>query len=141
MAKEESKFKFSIIMSIYKVEEYIEEAIESVVNQDIGFKENIELILVNDGSPDNSEKICKKYKKLYPKNIKYIVKENGGLSSARNLGLKHVEGEIINFMDPDDILELDVCRRVQKFMDKHEDINLVALRINLFEAQTGFKHP
>ena len=60
------QFKFSIIMSVYKVEEYLEEAVDSILNQDIGFKDNIQLILVNDGSPDNSETICLRYKDMYP---------------------------------------------------------------------------
>ena len=62
----EKQFKFSIIMSVYKVEDYIVEAVDSVINQDIGFKENIQLILVNDGSPDNSEKYCLEYQEKYP---------------------------------------------------------------------------
>ena len=66
------KYKFSVIIPIYNVEDYIEETILSVINQSIGFKENIQLILVNDGSPDDSEKICLKYKEMYPNNIIYI---------------------------------------------------------------------
>ena len=58
-------YKFSVIIPIYNVESYLEDTIESVINQTIGFKENIELILVNDGSPDNSNIICKKYLELY----------------------------------------------------------------------------
>ena len=76
------KYKISIVMPFYNSESYIEEAIESVINQTIGF-ENIQLILVNDGSNDNSEKICLKYKNIY-NNIIYIKQENGGVSSARN---------------------------------------------------------
>ena len=137
----EKQFKFSIIMSVYKVEDYIVEAVDSVINQDIGFKENIQLILVNDGSPDNSEKYCLEYQEKYPDNVVYIKKENGGLSDARNVGLEYVKGEIVNFCDPDDILEKDVCSLVYKFFKKHTDVTLAAIRIKLFEAQTGFGHP
>ncbi|MBO5909034.1 MAG: CDP-glycerol glycerophosphotransferase family protein [Clostridia bacterium] len=135
------QFKFSIIMSVYKVEDYLEEAVDSVINQNIGFKDNIQLILVNDGSPDNSEEICLRYKERYPDNVVYVKKENGGLADARNVGLEYVEGEIVNFCDPDDILEKDVCSLVYKFFQNHSDINLASIRIRLFEAQTGFKHP
>lgn len=135
------QFKFSIIMSVYKVEEYLEEAVDSIINQDIGFQENIQLILVNDGSPDNSEAICLKYKEKYPNNVVYVKKENGGLADARNVGLEYVNGEIVNFCDPDDILENNVCSLVYKFFEKHKDVNLASIRIKLFEAQTGFKHP
>ena len=135
------KFKFSIIMSVYKVEDYLVEAVDSVINQKIGFKNNIQLILVNDGSPDNSEEICLRYKEQYPDNVVYIKKENGGLSDARNVGLEYVDGEIVNFCDPDDILENNVCTLVYDFFKKHQDITLAAIRIRLFEAQTGFGHP
>ena len=91
---EEYKYKFSVVIPIYNVEKYLEETIESIINQSIGFEENIQIILVNDGSPDNSEEICLKYKEMYPDNILYIKKENGGVSSARNTGLKKVSGEL-----------------------------------------------
>ena len=81
------KFLINTIIPIYNVEEYLEEAIESVINQTIGFEKNIGLILVNDGSSDNSEKICLKYKEKYPNNILYIKQKNKGVSSARNNGL------------------------------------------------------
>lgn len=136
----QQQFKFSIIMAVYKVEDYLEEAVDSVLNQDIGFKDNIQLILVNDGSPDNSEEICLRYKEMYPDNIVYIKKENGGLADARNVGLEYVEGEIVNFCDPDDILEKDVCSIVYDFFREHNDITLASIRIRLFEAQTGFRH-
>ena len=68
----QKKFKFSVIIPIYNVEKYLNETIESVINQTIGFEENIQLILINDGSPDNSETICLKYKEKYP-NISLIM--------------------------------------------------------------------
>ncbi len=135
------QFKFSIIMSVYKVEDYLEESVDSVINQDIGFKDNIQLILVNDGSPDNSEELCLKYKEKYPDNVVYVKKENGGLADARNVGIEYVKGEIVNFCDPDDILEKDVCSLVYSFFEQHKDIDLASIRIRLFEAQTGFRHP
>lgn len=138
---EEYKYKFSIIMSIYNVEKYLEEAIESIINQDIGFEENVQLILVNDGSPDNSEEICLKYKNKYPSNILYLKKENGGVSTAKNLGLKYREGKYINFCDPDDILESNTLTEVEKFFKKNENIiSMVAIPLIFFEAQTGI-HP
>ncbi|HHX67934.1 MAG TPA: glycosyltransferase family 2 protein, partial [Gallicola sp.] len=77
---EKYKYKFSIIMSVYNVEKYIEEAIESVINQSIGFERNVQLILINDGSTDDSEEICKKYQKIYSENIIYKKQTNKGLS-------------------------------------------------------------
>lgn len=141
MRKENERFKFSVIIPIYNVEKYLEECIDSIINQTIGFKQNIQLILVNDGSPDNSGKICESYKKKYPNNIMYIKQKNNGVSSARNEGLKHVKGEIVNFCDPDDYFNLDVFELVEKFLKENNEIKLVSTRIKFFEARTGFGHP
>ena len=83
----QKEFKISVVIPIYNVEEYIEEALDSVINQTLGFEENIQMVLVNDGSSDSSGEICERYEKKYPQNIKYFYKENGGVSSARNMGI------------------------------------------------------
>lgn len=92
--------KISIIVPVYNVEEYLENCINSILNQT--FKD-FELILVNDGSTDNSLKICKYYKNI-DNRIGIINKENGGLSSARNAGLDIAKGEYIGFVDSDDYI-------------------------------------
>ena len=92
-AQKAYQYKFTVVTPVYKVEEYLEETIESVLNQTIGFEENIQMILVNDGSPDRSEEICLKYQKQYPDNIIYLKKENGGVSSARNESFPHIQGK------------------------------------------------
>ena len=89
---------FSIIVPIYNVERYLEQCIESVLAQDY---QNYELILVYDGSPDNSIDICVKFAKQYP-NIIFIRKINGGLSDARNAGIKLARGKYLMFLDSDD---------------------------------------
>ena len=89
------KYKFSVVIPVYNVEKFLEETVDSVINQTIGFKKNIQIILVNDGSPDNSDEICQRYVKEYPKNIKYIKQENAGVSAARNTGIPFVEGSAI----------------------------------------------
>ena len=86
------KYKISVVIPVYKVEAYLRETVESVIAQTIGFEENIQLILVNDGSPDNSEEICLEYKNRYPRNVIYLKKENGGVSSARNESIPYIEG-------------------------------------------------
>ena len=93
------KYKFSIIMAVYNVELFLREAIESIIKQDIGFKENVQLILIDDGSKDCSGKICDEYQKKYPWNIVVIHKQNNGVSSARNMGLEYVEGEYVNCLE------------------------------------------
>ena len=92
---------FSIIVPIYNVERYLEQCIESVLMQNY---QNYELILVDDGSPDNSIDICTKYAKQYS-NIVFIHKINGGVSDARNAGIQIARGEYLMFLDSDDYWE------------------------------------
>ena len=132
------KYKFSVIIPIYNVEEYLEETIISVINQDIGFKENIQIILVNDGSPDNSEAICLKYKEMYPENVVYVYQDNSGVSAARNNGLNYVEGEFINFLDSDDKWEKDVFTKAYKMYREHDDIDVIGVRQKFFEAISSY---
>ncbi len=83
----EYKYKVSIVTAVYNVADYLTEMIESIIAQNIGF-EYVQLILVDDGSQDSSGEICDQYAAQYPDNIVAIHKENGGVSSARNEGLK-----------------------------------------------------
>lgn len=122
-------FKFSIVTAFYNTEIYIRECIESVINQTLDFKENTQLILVDDGSSDDSKEIALSYQEKYPDNILILSKENGGPSSARNLGLKHAEGEFVNFLDSDDMLEENALSNVLNFFRKNEDISIVAIPI------------
>ncbi len=117
--------KVSVIVPVYNVEDYIEKCLESLVHQTLT---DLEIIVVNDGSPDNSEKIIKKYEKKY-KNIKYVVKENGGLSDARNYGLKYATGEYIAFLDSDDYVTEDMYQMMY-IKAKSEDFDMVVCDIN-----------
>ncbi len=133
------KYKISIVMPFYNSESYIEEAIESVINQTIGF-ENIQLILVNDGSNDNSEKICLKYKNIY-NNIIYIKQENGGVSSARNKGLEYVEGKYTNFIDSDDKWDKNALLKLYNFMEENYlEVDFASARIKNFEANEDYHY-
>ena len=89
--------KVSVIMPVYNVEKYVRESIESVLSQD--YRE-FELIIINDGATDGSGRICNEY--LHDARVKYYVKANGGLSSARNEGLKYITGDYVTFIDSDD---------------------------------------
>ena len=93
--------KVSVIVPVYNVEKYLRKCLDSLVNQTI---DNYEVIIVNDGSKDESEKIINEYKNKYSC-IKAYKKENGGMSSARNYGLKYAKGEYIAFTDSDDFIE------------------------------------
>ena len=132
-------FLFSIIMPIYNVARYLDESIGSLINQTIDFK-NIQIILVNDGSTDNTEEICLKYKKMYEENIIYIKIEHGGVSKARNIGLNYANGTYINFLDADDKWDYKAFENIVLFFDNNKDIDLVAGRIKFFEAEEDY-HP
>ena len=91
---------FSVIVPVYNVSEYLEKCVDSIVDQNF---EDFEIILVDDGSTDNSAQICKNYAEKFEK-IKYCHKENGGLSSARNFGIEKSTGDYLLFVDSDDFL-------------------------------------
>lgn len=133
------KYKFSVVIPIYNVEKYLEETIESVIDQTIGFEENIQMILVNDGSPDNSEEICLRYKNKYPKNIIYIKQKNAGVSAARNNGKKHALGKYVNFLDSDDKWSLDAFEKVYYYFEKnYDEVDFVSCRMKFFDARKTY---
>lgn len=91
--------KVSVIVPVYNVELYLEKCLLSLVKQTL---DEIEIIIVNDGSKDGSQKIIDDFSTKYPNKIKSFTKENGGLSDARNFGLDHASGDFIGFVDSDD---------------------------------------
>lgn len=97
--------KLSIIIPIYNVELYLSKCLNSILEQT--YKE-IEIILVNDGSTDNSKDIAVSYCERFPNIFKYFEKDNGGLSSARNFGLEKISGDFVGFLDPDDYIDNDL---------------------------------
>ena len=108
----------SIIVPVYKVEQYLKRCMDSVLNQTY---KNIEIILVNDGSPDNCPALCDKYAKIDSR-VRVIHKENGGLSSARNVALDSVKGDYIFFVDSDDWLALDTLEVLNEYLEKDYDM-------------------
>lgn len=105
----------SIIIPVYNVEEFIDKCIKSVINQTY---KDLEIILVDDGSPDNCGNICDKYAKE-DQRIKVIHKENGGLSDARNIGIHNATGKYITFIDSDDYVELDYIEYLYGLIQKY----------------------
>ena len=115
-----NKYKVSIIVPVYGVEKYIDKCLDSLVKQTL---KEIEIIVVNDGTKDNSQKIIDKYVKKYPDKIKSFIKENGGQGSARNYGLKKATGEYIGYVDSDDFIEKDMYEKLyNKAKENNYDI-------------------
>lgn len=110
----------SLIIPVYKVEQYLKKCLDSCLNQDIPLSE-YEIIAVNDGSPDNSFAILKEYESKYP-NIKILNQENQGLSMARNNGLEIAKGEYIWFVDSDDWIENNILKDLIKNFESKPDI-------------------
>lgn len=124
----------SVIIPIYNVEKYLHKCIDSIINQSY---RNLEIILVDDGSPDNCGKICDEYvKKDY--RIKVIHKENGGLSDARNSGMKISKGDYIAFVDSDDWLDCDLYEKIIKKSDNSDDIIIFGLRYIGFDSDIEY---
>ena len=111
--------KVSIIVPVYNVEQYLEKCLDSLVNQTL---EDIEIIVINDGSPDHSQDIIDRYAKKY-RQIRSVIKENGGISSVRNHGIKVASGEYIGFVDGDDYAELNMFETLYH-LAKENDANV-----------------
>ncbi len=110
--------KISVIVPVYKVEDYLRECIDSIINQQYA---DFEVILVDDGSPDRCPEICDEYAAMDSR-IRVVHKKNGGLSSARNAGLPYVNGDYIWFVDSDDYLKDDAFAVVSKYFEEDADI-------------------
>lgn len=121
--------KISIVVPIYNVEKYLERCIQTLINQTYS---NIEIVLVNDGSPDDSLSICKKYAEK-DKRIKIVDKINGGLSDARNAGVKVAEGEYILFVDSDDYIENTSCQKFAEVISKLGHLDILSGNANVLK--------
>ena len=138
MEQMEKQFDFTIVMAVYNVEPFLKEAVLSLVSQNIGFEEHVQLILVDDGSTDGSGKICDTFADFFPENIQVIHQENAGVSAARNAGLPYVRGKYVNFMDADDKLSRNTLSKVKAFFNKYgEKVDLVSIPMEFFDARTG----
>lgn len=115
----------SIIIPIYNVALYLKQCLESIINQE----GNIEVILIDDGSPDESPSICDEYAKKNNR-IHVIHKQNGGVSSARNAGLDAAQGEWIWFVDGDDYIAENVLKKIYQEIQKHPHVDLIQMGMN-----------
>lgn len=114
--------KFSVLVPVYNVEKYLEQCIYSVLSQTY---QNFELILVDDGSKDESGLMCDKFAKKYPDRIKVVHKENQGLISARRVGIANATGDFCIFLDSDDSIESDLLEIIESYLKKDEMLDML----------------
>lgn len=132
--------KFSIVIPVYNVEKYIDKCLNSILCQSY---DNFEVIIVNDGTKDNSQKIIDKYVKK-DKRFKSYIKKNGGLSSARNYGLDYVKGDYLLFVDSDDYIEPELLKKLFVLLNNREydvvkfKLQLVTEDGDLIRKERGF---
>lgn len=110
------KYKVSVIVPVYNVEKYLRQCLDSLISQTL---KDIEIIIVNDGTKDNSQGIIDEYVKRYS-NVKAYIKENGGLGSARNYGIKKASGEYLAFIDSDDYVKEDMIEQLYNAAKKED---------------------
>lgn len=113
------KYKVSVIVPVYNVSEYLEECLDSLLAQTMN-KDEMEILLINDGSTDNSFEICQRYAEEHSV-FKLFTKDNEGLSATRNFGIKHAQGKYMMYIDSDDMFSPETVKEVTSFFDKHYD--------------------
>ncbi len=137
-----SEIYFSVIVCIYNGERMLKQALNSLVKQNYP-KENYEIILINDGSEDESEKIClgfiKENMEKYPI-IRYVRQENKGLSSARNLGIALSKGEIVAYIDQDAVADIDWIKQLSYEFEVDQDLMVVGGRTKILNNQCWFSN-
>lgn len=139
---EKFKYKVSIIVPVYNVEKYIRDCLESLINQTISL-DKIEILLIDDGSTDNSANICNEYADKYSC-VKFFKKDNEGVSRTRNYGIKLAHGKYIMYLDSDDTITPETLKSVTDFFDNHyEEVDLVTYKefiVNNNNAKLHFRH-
>lgn len=125
----------SVIVPVYNVEKYLDQCLSSLVNQTL---ESIEIIVVNDGTQDNSQSIIDQYVKQYPNKVISLIKENGGLGDARNYGIPYAKGEYIGFVDSDDVVHLQMYEKMFN-QAKAENSDLVLCDLEYFYEHSSEK--
>ena len=128
--------KLSIIVPVYGVEQYLRKCVDSLLNQDM---DNYEIILVDDGSPDECPQICDSYVAAH-KNIQVVHRKNGGLSAARNSGIEVARGEYIMFVDSDDYIEPNVLKGLMEQVER-DKLDVLRYRLQYVNPQYEVYNP
>ena len=125
--------KYSIVVSIYNIQDYIKECVDSILNQTV---KDFELLLVDDGSTDGSGKICEDYAKI-DNRVTVLHKQNGGQSDARNAGLSASKGEYVYFVDGDDWLLPNTLEEFDTLLKEYGNVDFIHGRYTIYYTQTG----
>ena len=146
LKKKNANASYAVVSACFNVEEYIDCFIKSLLCQTLDFKNNIQVVLVDDGSTDSTWEKLLYWQRKYPKNILALHKQNGGQGSARNFGLPYVQAEWVTFADPDDFYDPFAYEEVDKIIGKYQKENLSFVSLNyipFYENQKGFveDHP
>ena len=126
--------KLSIIVPVYNTSKYLKKCLDSLVNQTL---EEIEVIVVNDGSTDNSVDIIKSYEKKYKNKMVFLDKKNGGQGSARNLGIKYAKGEYIGFVDSDDFVDLKMYEEMYEVAKSNKSDIVICNTTDFYEKDNS----
>lgn len=125
-------------MAAYNSGDYIANAIESIINQSLDFKENIQIIIVNDSSTDNTLEVANSYMDMYPENILVVANDrNRGSAYSRNRGLNYVNTDFVNFLDSDDYISENTFQKVVNMFEKHDEVDIVSIPIYFFGSKVG----
>lgn len=120
-------FDVSVVMAIHDVEAELSRVLNGLIKQNIYFESHVQLILVDDGSTDNSGTICDEYAARYPENIVVLHQEHQGIAAARNAGIEVAKGELLYFLDPDDKIPSTTLLRVREFARAHNDVDVITV--------------
>ena len=131
------KYRMSVIVPVYNCEDYLASCLDSLLRQTIS-KDELEVLLIDDGSKDGSLGICKEYAEKHDI-FKVFSLENGGVSATRNFGIEHSQGQYITYLDSDDTLTDNTLKTVADFFDRHfDEIDLVTYKIVPYYGEQKF---
>ena len=128
--------KLSVIIPVYNVEKYVERCIKSVLRQELHSNDEFEVVIVNDGSHDNSMSIVNEIVKSYA-NVTIINQENSGLSVARNVGLQNTSGDYVWFVDSDDWIEPGSINTILSIFNSNDDVDIISFHLNSVVEDTS----
>ena len=131
---------FSIVVPVYNVEKYLDECINSIIEQSKAIDNDLEVLLIDDGSTDNSGSICDSYENKYPDLIRVFHKENQGLLATRRYGFKKVSGEYIVNCDSDDLLEPGMLLKLKNVINKYTEPDVILFNYNYMAVSYTHLH-